>query len=168
MVRVETDRLVIRNFQPEDWRELQELAIAYRNSEAAKYEDPWPTSDEEVQGMASWFAGGDDFLAACLTASGKLIGLIHVGRRDADQGRIHNLGYVFHPAHHGKGYATEGCRAAMAHIFETLAADGILTGTHPDNEPSVQLLQRLGLHEVARGEYALSQDEWSAQRDEES
>lgn len=162
MIALETDRLVIRNFIPEDWQELQELAIQYRASESAQYEDPWPTSDKEVRGMARWFAGGDDYLAVCLKASGTLIGLIAIGRREGVAGRVHNLGYVFHPGYHGQGYATEGCRAAMGHLFGELSADGILTGTHPANEASVRLLNRLGLKEVARGEFALSREEWLA------
>ena len=35
MITLETDRLVIRNFRPDDWRELQELAIEYRASKWA-------------------------------------------------------------------------------------------------------------------------------------
>ena len=160
MISLETDRLTIRNFSPDDWQELQELAIEYRASKWAQYEDPWPTSDEEVKGMATWFAGGDGYLAACLKSTGKLIGLVVINRREEQEGRLYNLGYVFHPGHHGQGYATEACRAAMGYLFGPLAADGILTGTHPDNEASVKLLKRLGLTEVRRGEFALSRAEW--------
>ena len=161
MVSLETDRLVIRNFRPDDWQELQQLAIAYQASDAARFEDPWPTAEEDVKGMASWFAGGDGYLAVCLKPPGTLIGLIAIGRREGQQ-QIHNLGYVFHPAYQGHGYATEGCRAAMDYVFDPLAADGILTGTHPDNEPSIRLLKRLGLQAVGVGEYAISRDEWLA------
>jgi [ribosomal protein S5]-alanine N-acetyltransferase len=157
-----TERLVIRNFRPDDWRELQELAIAYQASPSAQYEDPWPTSEEGVKGMAGWFASGDAYLAVCLKATGTLIGMIAIDRREGQQGRVHNLGYVFHPGTWGRGYATEGCRAAMGHLFGPLAADGILTGTRPENERSVRLLVRLGLAEVARGEYALSRADWLA------
>jgi RimJ/RimL family protein N-acetyltransferase len=163
LISLETGRLTIRNFSPADWRDLQELAIEYRASKWAQYEDPWPTSEEEVKGMATWFASGDGYLAACLKTTGKLIGLVAINRREEQEGRVHNLGYVFHPGYHdGQGYATEACRAAMGYLFETLAADRILTGTHPDNQDSVRLLQRLGLREVARGEFAMSRAEWLA------
>ena len=156
MISLETDRLIIRSFSPDDWQELQELAIRYRASESAKYEDPWPTSAEEIKGMASWFAGGDDYLAASLKATGKLMGLIAIAHKEEREGRVHGLGYVFHEDYHGRGYATEGCRAAMAHLFDRLAADRILTGTHPDNTASVALLTNLGLREIAGGEYTIS------------
>jgi [ribosomal protein S5]-alanine N-acetyltransferase len=159
VISLETDRLTIRNFRPDDWQELRELAIAYQASEEAKFEPPWPTSEEEVQGMATWVSGGDSYLAVWLKETRKLIGLIAIERREGQEQRLHNLGYVFHPSYHGHGYATEGCRAAMAYVFENLAADGILTGTHPENTSSVALLDRLGLRAIGGGEYAISREE---------
>jgi ribosomal-protein-alanine N-acetyltransferase len=162
MITTETDRLTIRNFDPGDWQDLQEVAVRYQASEWAKYEDPWPTSTEEVKGMVEWFAEGDDYLAVCLKATGKLIGLIAIERRKDQEGLVHNLGYVFHSGYHSHGYAAEGCRAAMEYVFGQLGADGILTGTHLDNEPSVRLLKKLGLRSVDRGEFTISRVEWLA------
>jgi RimJ/RimL family protein N-acetyltransferase len=163
---LETDRLVIRNYRPDDWQQLHVLAVAYQATEAAQYDHPWPTSEEEVKGMAKWFASGDDYLAVCLRDTGRLIGLVAIAPREGLEGRVHGLGYVFHPDVHGQGYAGEACRAAMVRVFNDLEADSIHTGTHPDNEPSVRLLGRLGLKEVARGEYAISRDEWLALQQE--
>ena len=160
MVSLETDRLVVRNFTPEDWQALQAAIVAYQASDSAQYEDPWPTSTEKVKGIADWFAGGDDYLAVCLKTRGTLIGLVAIGRRQEQEGQIHNLGYVFHPGYAGQGYATESCRAAMGYLFDELGAEGILTGTHPDNKPSVALLKRLGLREIGDGEWSLSKAEW--------
>jgi RimJ/RimL family protein N-acetyltransferase len=162
MITIETDRLTIRNFDHDDWQDLQEVAVQYQASEWAKYDHPWPTSTEEVKGMVEWFAQGDDYLAACLKATGKLIGLIAIERRKDQEGAVHNLGYVFHPGYHGHGYAAESCQAAMEYVFGQLAADGILTGTHPDNEPSIRLLKKLGLSKVSEGEFAISKEEWLA------
>jgi RimJ/RimL family protein N-acetyltransferase len=138
------------------------VAVQYQASEWAKYEDPWPTSTEEVKGMVEWFAQADGYLTVCLKATGKLIGLIAIERHKDQEERVHNLGYVFHPGCHGHGYATEGCRAAMDYVFGQLAADGILTGTHPANQPSVRLLKRLGLTEIDQGGFVMSREEWLA------
>jgi [ribosomal protein S5]-alanine N-acetyltransferase len=128
----------------------------------AKYEDPWPTTAEAVKGMAVWFANGEDYLAVCLRSTGKLIGLVAINRRPEQNGRVHNLGYVFHPDYLGQGYATESCQAAIDHVFGQLVADGILTGTREENVASVRLLKRLGLRkkETATGEYELSREDW--------
>ncbi len=164
MLSLATERLVIRSFSPDDWRQLQEMSVKYQASPEARYEDPWPTSDDGVQHLAEFFASGDDYLAVCLKDSGKLIGMVAVERRKGADGRVHNLGYVFHPEYHGQGYATECCQAAMAHLFGSLGADGILTGTRDENVASVRLLQRLGFREKADspGEWTMSRDEWQA------
>ena len=160
MISLQTDRLVVRNFTPDDWQALQAVIVAYQASDSAQYEDPWPTSDEEVHGITSWFAGGDDYLAVCLKEEGTLLGLVAINRRDDREAPIYNLGYVFHPGYAGQGYATESCRAAMAYLFGEAGAEGILTGTHPDNKPSIALLKRLGLREMGGGEWTMSKAEW--------
>ena len=162
MISLETERLFIRNFAPDDWQALQAVIVAYQASDSAQYEDPWPTSDEQVQGIASWFAGGDDYLAVCLKAEGTLLGLVAINRRGDQDAPTHNLGYVFHPGYAGQGYATESCRAAMGYLFDQAGIEGILTGTHPDNKPSVALLKRLGLREIGEGEWAMSKAEWTS------
>jgi RimJ/RimL family protein N-acetyltransferase len=164
MLTLETERLIIRNFRPDDWQELQALAIAYQASEWAQYDHPWPTSEEKVKGMAEWFAQRDGYLAVCLKSSGALIGLLNIHHKQEAEGRVHGLGYVFHPDHHGRGYATEACRAGLDQVFGPWEADRIETGTHPDNAPSVRLLSKLGLRETGRGEYAISRQEWLARQ----
>jgi ribosomal-protein-alanine N-acetyltransferase len=75
---------------------------------------------------------------------------------------VHNLGFIFHPSYQGYGYANESCRAAMKYVFGELATQKILTGTHPDNTPSVALLKKLGLEEISPGEFAISREAWVA------
>lgn len=163
MIKLETNRLVIRNFNPDDWQELQDVVVQYQATECAKLEDPWPTSTEEVKGMTKFFASGDSFLAVSLKDTGKLIGLITIGQRQEQKEPVHNLGYVFHPGYSGRGYATEGCQAVMAYLFEQLGITAILTGTRPENTPSVRLLARLGLQPIGNGEYRISKEEWLKQ-----
>jgi len=162
MIAIETNRLIIRNFDTADWRDLQEMVIKYQESEYAKYDHKWPTAAEEIKDVVKWFASEDSYLAVCLKTTGKLMGLIAIDQREDQDSQVHNLGYVFHPDYHGQGYASESCRMAMSYIFSELAADRILTGTHPANEPSVLLLEKLGLKEIVPGEFAITRDEWSA------
>ncbi len=166
MVALETDRLMIRGFGPDDWRALQKMIVIYQASESAKYEDPWPTSDEDMKNIAGWFASGDNYLAVWLKDTAALIGMIAIEPREGQEQRVHNLGYIFHPGYHGHGYATEGCRAAMDYLFGTLGVDRILTGTRLENRASVALLGRLGLRAIGNGEFTMSRDEWSGKRQE--
>jgi RimJ/RimL family protein N-acetyltransferase len=162
MIFIETDRLVIRNFREDDWPAYQQVLVAYQASDSAKYEPPTPTSDEDVRGMTRWLAGREDFLCTVLKASNTVIGLLAFEPRSDREDHARNLGYIFHPAYQGHGYATEGCRAIMRHVFDEIGADAILTGTHPDNEASVRLLTRLGLKRINEGEWTLSRAEWQA------
>jgi RimJ/RimL family protein N-acetyltransferase len=59
------------------------------------------------------------------------------------------LGYVFHPAYHGQGYATEACRRLLERAFGELGAHRVTAGCDPDNAPSWRLLERLGFRREA-------------------
>ena len=44
----------------------------------------------------------------------------------------------------GRGYATEGARAALAHAFTALDKDRVISLIHPENRASIRLAERLG------------------------
>ena len=125
MTRLETARLIIRNFRADDWRDLQEMIIKYQASEYSRYDGKWPTSADEIKDITKWFAGGDGHLAVCLKTTGKLIGFIALKPDEEGSGDGHNLGYIFHADYHGRLYATEGCRAVLHHAFGPLGADQV-------------------------------------------
>jgi RimJ/RimL family protein N-acetyltransferase len=149
MTKLETERLIIRNFKADDWQDLQEMAVKYQASEYAQYDHKWPTDTEEIKDVAEWFAGGDDYLAVCLRATGKLIGFIALKSKEEADGE-YSLGYVFNPDHHGQGYATEGCQAILDYAFGSLNAERVVTGTAEANTPSCQLLRRLGMRKMGQ------------------
>ena len=162
MEAIQTGRLTLRNFSPDDWRDLHEMIVDYQASEYAQYDDRWPTSEEEIQGIAKWFSEGDAYLAVCLRDTGKVIGFVALNERNEGDGPARNLGYVFNSDYHGQGYATEACRAAIAYVFERLGESRFVTGTHAANVPSRRLLGRLGFRELGDGVYRLERDEWLA------
>ena len=180
MISIQTDRLTIRNFSADDWRDLQEVAVRYQASEMAQYDHPWPTSADEIKGIVEWFASGDSYLAVCLKSTGKIIGLITLNPKEQQTGTVFGLGYVFHEDHFGQWYATEGCRAVIDYAFGPLAADSMTSGTAEANHRSCRLLKRLGLRETGRGtgsfrqtedgepvefvslSFAIARDEWLA------
>jgi len=183
VIAIETDRLVIRNFEVNDWEDLHQMIVQYQASEVAKYDHPWPTSAEEIKGVAEWFASGDRFLAVCLKHTGEFIGFISLNPHEEDP--EFGLGYVFNSDYWGQGYATEGCRAVMDYIFGQLGADRIATGTGAANERSCRLLRRLGMRKIDQSmgsfwktpdgdpieflalSFAITRDEWLVQSDRE-
>jgi len=143
-----TDRLLVRNFRRDDWAALHELIFQYQSSEMAAYDHLWPTSVEEMRQVAEWFAGGDSHLAVCLKETGRLIGLVTLNLEDAEGRSEYSLGYIFNADYHGKGYATEACRAILDDAFARLGADRVIAGTAEANHASRRLLARLGFVKI--------------------
>jgi len=145
MTTLETDRLIIGNFEPKDWEALREMILQYQASEYSAYDHQWPTLAEDIQGIAKWFASGDSYLAVWLKETPVLIGFVSLTTADDDDAAAFDLGYVFNFDHHGRGYATEACRALLDHAFHSLGAERVTSGTATANQPSCRLLETLGM-----------------------
>jgi RimJ/RimL family protein N-acetyltransferase len=91
MIPIITDRLILRNFKISDWEDLRETILQYQSSDMADYDQPWPTSPEEIKGIAEWFASRSDYLAVCLKDSGQFIGFVGLS---PDLNGDYNLGPV--------------------------------------------------------------------------
>lgn len=76
--------------------------------------------------------------------------------------------YAVHPAHWGRGLATEAARAVLDHGFRTLSLPRIAARADTPNVESIRLMERLGMRfEEARPidgrptvHYALTREEW--------
>lgn len=182
MVSMETERLVIRNFKTGDWEVLYEMIMQYEASEYAAYDQQWPTSPEEIKGVAEWFASGVNFLAVCLKDTGRFIGFVSLNQEERKDAREFNIGYIFNSDYRGRGYATEACRMVLDDAFNRLQADNVITGTAAANLASCRLLERLGFKKTAENagsfrnapdgkpimflgyKYAISRNEWVGKR----
>jgi RimJ/RimL family protein N-acetyltransferase len=145
---LETERLIIRNFQSSDWQSLHELIVQYQASEFAPYDQQWPTSQEDIRKITEYFAGGDNFMAICLKNTQQLIGFVSLNPEKGDVERQFNMGYVFNSDFHGQGYAIEACRAVLRRAFDQLQACRVVTGTASINQASRRLLEQLGFKKV--------------------
>lgn len=54
------------------------------------------------------------------------------------------VGWALAREHQGKGYATEGARAALAYAFDTVGAERVVSLIHPDNAASIRVAEKLG------------------------
>jgi RimJ/RimL family protein N-acetyltransferase len=93
------------------------------------------------------------------------------------QGVQAEIGWVFDPVFHGRGYATEAVREVMRLAFAELGLRRVEAYCFAENEPSWRLMERVGMrreaHTIADGlhrdgtwrdglAYALLADEWRA------
>ncbi len=157
MITIETERLALRNFVYSDWEDLHAMIVQYKASGFANYDQPWPDSPEEIKGIINWFASGDQFLAVCLKETQQFIGFVALNPETDEGSLVYNLGYVFKADFHGKGYASEACRAALAHAFRTLSAQRVVAGTAAANLPSCRLLEKLGFQKTGESMGSLQQ-----------
>jgi RimJ/RimL family protein N-acetyltransferase len=63
------------------------------------------------------------------------------------------LGYRLHPDHWGRGLATEGARALIAHAFGQLHSDRVVATTMADNTGSWRVLEKCGLRRTGSFHY---------------
>lgn len=150
MTTLETRRLIIRNFGPDDWQGLQAMIVKYQQSEYARYDHKWPVGTEEIKRIVEWFAADDSYLAVSLKTTGRFIGFIALTPGTEKGGKEYKLGYVFDADYQRRGYALEGCREVLGWAFGPLAAARMVASTAAANRPSCQLLNRLGMRQTGR------------------
>jgi [ribosomal protein S5]-alanine N-acetyltransferase len=145
MNRIETERLLIRRFKPDDWRDLYEYLS---DKEVVKYEPYDVFSAEECIAEAARRAEDPAFWAVCLREGGKLIGNIYLTEAEPEFSRW-ELGYVFNRQYQGKGYASEASAAMVSHAFMALGALRVVAMCDPLNTASWRLMERLGMRREA-------------------
>ena len=79
-----------------------------------------------------------------LKQSGELVGEIVVMPNDG----CFSIGYTFHYAHHGKGYAYEALAALTNNLHEQYPNMEFISFTEPENLASRKLLEKLGYEDL--------------------
>jgi [ribosomal protein S5]-alanine N-acetyltransferase len=137
---LETDRLLIRNFHKDDWKDLHE----YLSNEAVvKYEPYDVFSEEACKEEALRRSHNDAFWAVCLKDNNKLIGNLYFQRLEPEEWQTWEIGYVFNPAYYGNGYATEACKRMLKFGFEQAGAHRIIGKCNPENTASWRVMERM-------------------------
>ncbi|MBQ4397301.1 MAG: GNAT family N-acetyltransferase [Clostridia bacterium] len=135
---LETERLMIRRFRPDDAAAL----YTYLSKESVvRYEPYDPYTPEQARREAEYRSRSEDFFAVTLK-DGTLIGNVYLGRRELD---CAELGFVFDDRWQRCGYATEASRAILNYAFGTLQKHRVIAGCDVRNVRSWKLMERLGM-----------------------
>lgn len=156
--RLRTDRLLLRPHRlddAEDWYDLQ-------SEPSVSQFLPWPERDrraslrhlrDRTRHTRLWQA--DDFLALAVEQGGRVIGDVSLHLRSvAPENRELEIGWVMHPAHSGRGLATEAARGILDFAFDTVGARTVTAVTDARNTRSVALAKRLGFSELAKARHS--------------
>ncbi|MGX7827549.1 GNAT family N-acetyltransferase [Actinokineospora sp. 24-640] len=148
---ITTPRLRLRPFVADD---LDALHKIQSRDDVAKFLYWGPRTREETAAalagrleMTTLEAEGDTLLLA-VTVDGELIGDVNLQWHSVEH-RGGEIGFVLHPDHHGRGYATEAAREMLRLGFEGLGLHRITGRLDADNHASARVLAKLGMRREA-------------------
>ena len=141
-MRIETERLIIRNYELKDKDDLCEYMLQRVNSEFERYPD---FTAEKADSEIKYRMESDEFYAVELKDSKKVIGNIYLGKRDFNS---RELGYVLNENYHRQGYIPEGCKAVIEYMFKA-GVHRIYAECAPQNTPSWKVMEEVGMEREA-------------------
>jgi ribosomal-protein-alanine N-acetyltransferase len=179
-VRLETERLVLRDFVEDDWRELHAIESRadvnrYQGYDAHTEEYSRSYVAKTIAAAAETPRMLYEVAIAKRADETQLIGRGGI-RRTAAEPRIGEMWVVLAPDQQKQGLVFEAARAMMSHAFAELGMHRLYGDCDPRNGPSARLMERLGMRREAhfvqnvfiKGEwcdsliYAVLASEWSA------
>ena len=140
-MRIETERLIIRDFNANDLNDLHEIfshEMFFKNPEK-------PYSIQQTKGFLMDFCINTEPRPAFAVASkkdNKLAGYI-LFNPVGDEG-VREMGWFFSKKYWTLGYALESCKEIIAHGFEQMEVKKIIAET-ADTERAIPLIEKLGM-----------------------
>jgi RimJ/RimL family protein N-acetyltransferase len=145
-IEIETARLVLRTFEPDDLEPLHRL---WNKDEVTRYIRPgWKPTREDIQNYLDrtqkrWDEQGFSKLAITLKETGELIG--YSGFQYVEETPLVELLYGLDPPCWNHGYVTEAARACLRFIFENTELEHILALSYPQNTGSWRVMEKVGM-----------------------
>ena len=182
-MRLETERLILRDFVNEDWQRVLE----YQSDPLYLRYYEWTEQDrtpEAVQEFVGWFLDHQKQsprikfqLAVTLKSNNQLVGNCGF-RMDTANAFEGDIGYELDPKHWNHGYATEAAHAMVDFGFTTFSVHRVWSWCAADNLGSAHVLEKLGMKlegrlrdkEFYKGKwwdtlmYGMLVDEWKAHK----
>ncbi len=160
---LETERLLIRHFEPDDLDAI--YAAVYSDPEVCRF---FCGETRPIEQIRAWIpyrgyqSRHDEFglMAVVVKATSELIGLCGIQAYVAPWQILEDepdrpyplveveLTYAFGKSAWGKGYATEACLPMIDHAFTDAKLGRLVTGCDPLNQRAARLQERLGMRKV--------------------
>jgi RimJ/RimL family protein N-acetyltransferase len=148
-----TERLILREFVEEDWRDV----LAYQSD--PRYLEYYPWSERSAEDVQEFVRRQIELqsqrprikfqLVLVLKSEDKLIGNCGI-RMDTPEAHQADIGYELSPQYWGQGYATEAAQALVEYGFTQLNLHRIWSWCIADNSRSVRVLEKLGMRQEGR------------------
>ena len=148
MLILETPRLTLRHFEPDD---LDPLFALYQDEEIRRYFPDGTRTRVETREELEWFRHGHPrFPALGLWATierdtGSFLGRCGLLPWTIEANSEVELAFLIDKARWGEGLATEAAFAIVRHARETLKLERLICVITPDNDASVKVATKVGM-----------------------
>ena len=175
MVKLESDRLIIRDYKETDLNDMHRL---WSDKGTMYYLDDilCETIEDTKKYLNNGLTNADGhYFCICDKTTENYMGSIgYTITDDTPLGKIVHMGYMLLPEHHGKGYMPEAVRKVIEFAFSKDNCIRITTGCHKENDASRKVMERAGFRNEGerikavyhdgvmkdRWEYAINKDEF--------
>jgi RimJ/RimL family protein N-acetyltransferase/GNAT superfamily N-acetyltransferase len=147
-VTLQTERLILRDFQKEDWQVVHEYGS---DPEVVKYMPFGPNTEEETKAFIQKTLAKQkeqprlSFNFALVNKQdNKLIGACEI-RIKSVENKEGEIGYILNHRYWNQGYMTEAAHAVMAFGFEKFGLHRIIATCDPANSGSYRVMEKLGM-----------------------
>lgn len=138
-MQLETSRLILRPFQPDDLSDLQEIL---GDTGTMQHVEPAYHPAQTEAFLQGFCIGKRGAFAAVQKATGKVIG--YVLFHPYGEPEVYEIGWIFNRNYWRRGYAFEACSALVRYAFSELGAHKVFAETI-DPVKSVGLMKKLGM-----------------------
>jgi ribosomal-protein-alanine N-acetyltransferase len=148
MLILETSRLILRHFEPQD---LGALFSLYRDPETRQYFPEGVRTLDETREELEWFLHGHPkypqlgLWATVERGSGAFLGRCGLLPWEIDERHEVELAFLVDRARWGEGLATEAALAIKSYARDVLALERLICLITPGNEASVRVAEKVGM-----------------------
>jgi RimJ/RimL family protein N-acetyltransferase len=153
---IETDRIIMRNWQDGDLEQLFEINQDPRVMEYfPKLQDREYTNNIIERSKRLYGEKGYGFFACELKSTGEFIGFVGLWDThfDAHFTPAVEIGWRLAYKHWGQGYATEAAKAVLDYAFNKLNLPEIVSLAAVGNRRSRNVMEKIGMIEDPEGEF---------------
>lgn len=169
---IETERLILREYTQDDFKELYEILSdpvtmqhypkPYDEAGTKRWLD-WSLNNYATYGFGLW--------AVVLKETGTFIGDCGLTMQPIDGQQLPEIGYHIHKDHWRRGYAKEAAKAVRDWAFENRNFDTLYSYMHHTNVASYSTAQAVGMQRIKEYTdekdgilyvYAITRSQWEA------
>jgi RimJ/RimL family protein N-acetyltransferase len=126
-----SDRLILRGWLMDDWRDLLEISIDWKSQPGPEF-DKFPVTEEEWRKDIEYFAKQDNYYAIYLKSASKAIGFLSLNGIN-ENGQM-DLGHIIHSQYQDNDIDREALNIIVAYIFRNHDVKAVVTNNSPDEK----------------------------------